>query len=266
MCGIAGVVNSGLDREKLEKILSGMQQQLHHRGPDDRGLFISSDGKTGLVNTRLAILDLSSAGHQPMASADGRYRIVLNGEIYNFQALRGELEAKGETFLSRSDTEVVLKMYERHGPDCVRELEGMFALAIWDDQQQVCFLARDPFGIKPLYYYETNGAVYFASELRTLLGTGFVPRRLALEAVSGYLLFGAVPEPPRPLGALCHARARRSRPPEQRFARAPWLPTCPHRVPPSHPLAAPIYGTGFTHYAQTLAGPGYAAPRERRNM
>ncbi len=195
MCGIAGVVNSGLDREKLEKVLSGMQQQLHHRGPDDRGLFISRDGKTGLVNTRLAILDLSSAGHQPMASADGRYRIVLNGEIYNFQALRGELEAKGETFLSRSDTEVVLKMYERHGPDCVRELEGMFALAIWDDQQQVCFLARDPFGIKPLYYYETNGAVYFASELRTLLGTGFVPRRLALEAVSGYLLFGAVPEP-----------------------------------------------------------------------
>ncbi len=195
MCGIAGVVNSGHDREKLEKVLSGMQQQLHHRGPDDRGLFISRDGKTGLVNTRLAILDLSSAGHQPMASADGRYRIVLNGEIYNFQALRGELEAKGETFLSRSDTEVVLKMYERHGPDCVRELEGMFALAIWDDQQQVCFLARDPFGIKPLYYYETNGAVYFASELRTLLGTGFVPRRLALEAVSGYLLFGAVPEP-----------------------------------------------------------------------
>ncbi len=158
MCGIAGVINSGLDRGKLERILTGMQHQLHHRGPDDRGLFISCDGKTGLVNTRLAILDLSSAGHQPMVSADERYRIVLNGEIYNFQTLRAELEGKGETFRSHSDTEVVLKMYERYGPDSVRELEGMFALAIWDEQEQTCFLARDPLGIKPLYYYETNGA------------------------------------------------------------------------------------------------------------
>ena len=195
MCGIAGVINSGLDRGKLERILTGMQHQLHHRGPDDRGLFISCDGKTGLVNTRLAILDLSSAGHQPMASADERYRIVLNGEIYNFQTLRAELEGKGETFRSHSDTEVVLKMYERYGPDSVRELEGMFALAIWDEQEQTCFLARDPLGIKPLYYYETNGATWFASELKTLLGTSLVPRRLSLEAVAGYLLFGAVPEP-----------------------------------------------------------------------
>src|SRR5437762_2186907 len=195
MCGIAGIVNSGFDREKLEKILTGMQQQLHHRGPDDHGLFISRDGRTGLVNTRLAILDLSSAGHQPMASANRRYRIVLNGEIYHFQQLRAELAAEGETFLSHSDTEVALKMYERYGPDCVRELEGMFALAIWDEQEQVCFLARGPFGIKPLYYCETNHGFCFASELRTLLGTGLVPRRLSLAAVSGYLLFGAVPEP-----------------------------------------------------------------------
>jgi asparagine synthase (glutamine-hydrolysing) len=195
MCGIGGIINSGLGRDAVEQKLLAMQRCLHHRGPDDRGLFISPNGKTGLVNTRLAILDLSSAGHQPMASANGRYRIVLNGEIYNFQALRKELEAKGETFLSHSDTEVVLKMYERYGPDCVRELEGMFALAIWDEQGQACFLARDPFGIKPLYYYESNGAVCFASELRTLLGTGLVPRRLSLEAVAGYLLFGAVPEP-----------------------------------------------------------------------
>jgi len=195
MCGIAGIIHSDLDREELEKVLSGMQQQLHHRGPDDRGLYLSRDGKTGLVNTRLAILDLSPAGHQPMASRNGRYRIVLNGEIYNFQTLRAELEGKGEAFRSHSDTEVVLKIYERYGPDSVRELEGMFALAIWDEQEQTCFLARDPLGIKPLYYYETNGAIWFASELRTLLGTGVVPRRLSLEAVSGYLLFGAVPEP-----------------------------------------------------------------------
>jgi asparagine synthase (glutamine-hydrolysing) len=195
MCGIGGIINSGLGRDAVEQKLLAMQRCLHHRGPDDRGLFISCDGKTGLVNTRLAILDLSSAGHQPMVSADERYRIVLNGEIYNFQALRGELEAKGETFLSHSDTEVVLRMYQRYGPDCVREFEGMFALAIWDERERVCFLARDPLGIKPLYYYETNGAIWFASELKTLLGTSLVPRRLSSEAVSGYLLFGAVPEP-----------------------------------------------------------------------
>jgi asparagine synthase (glutamine-hydrolysing) len=195
MCGIGGIINSALGRDAVEQKLLAMQRCLHHRGPDDRGLFISPNGKTGLVNTRLAILDLSSAGHQPMSSPDGRYRIVLNGEIYNFQALRGELEAKGETFLSHSDTEVVLKMYERYGPDCVREFEGMFTFAIWDEQEQVCFLARGPFGIKPLYYCETNQGFCFASELRTLLGTGLIPRRLSLEAASGYLLFGAVPEP-----------------------------------------------------------------------
>ena len=195
MCGIGGIINSGLGQDAVEQKLLAMQRCLQHRGPDDRGLFISPNGKTGLVNTRLAILDLSSAGHQPMASANGRYRIVLNGEIYNFQALRAELAAEGETFLSHSDTEVVLKMYERYGSDCVREFEGMFALAIWDEQEQVCFLARGPFGIKPLYYCETNHGFCFASELRTLLGTGLVPRRLSLAAVSGYLLFGAVPEP-----------------------------------------------------------------------
>jgi asparagine synthase (glutamine-hydrolysing) len=195
MCGIAGIINSGLDREKLERILTGMQQQMHHRGPDDRGYYISNSGTTGLVSTRLAILDLSLAGHQPMASPDGRYRIVFNGEIYNFKALRAELNGQGEEFQSSSDTEVVLKMYERYGPDCVREFEGMFALAIWDEQEQSCFLARGPLGIKPLYYHAEHGRLCFASEIRTLLGTGLIPRRLSAEAVSGYLLFGAVPEP-----------------------------------------------------------------------
>src|SRR5437773_12463847 len=107
MCGIAGIIHSDLDREKLEKILSGMQQQLHHRGPDDRGLFISSDGNTGLLNTRLAILELSSAGDQPMASADGRYRIALHGEVYNFQALRRKPEVRRDPLPSRSPTGVV---------------------------------------------------------------------------------------------------------------------------------------------------------------
>ena len=140
-----------------------MQRSLRHRGPDDEGLFLAHDGVAGLVNTRLSILDLSTAGHQPMASADGRYHIVFNGEIYNFMALREELERAGETFISRSDTEVILKMYARYGPDCVREFEGMFAIAIWDEREQTCFLARDPFGVKPLYYHDKGGVFVFAS-------------------------------------------------------------------------------------------------------
>ena len=195
MCGIAGIVNSKLSRDELERVLLGMQRQMDHRGPDDRGAFISRDASTGLVNTRLAILDLSPAGHQPMKSEDGRYCITFNGEIYNFEALRKELRAEGEEFRSHSDTEVILKMYARYGPECVREFEGMFALAIWDEQEQSCFLARGALGVKQLYYYEHAGTLIFGSEIRTLLQTGLVPSQLSSEAVSGYLLFGAVPEP-----------------------------------------------------------------------
>ena len=195
MCGIAGAINSGLSRDKLELVLRGFERDLHHRGPDDRGFFISQRGDAGLVNTRLAILDLSPAGHQPMPSSDGRYTIVYNGEIYNFGALREELVADGYSPRSNSDTEVILEMYARYGTDCVREFEGMFALAIWDEVEQSCFVARGPLGIKPLYYYEHDGRLLFASEVRTLLESGLVPRRLSAEAVSGYLLFGAVQEP-----------------------------------------------------------------------
>jgi len=195
MCGIGGVINANNEAVKLEEILTRLGRDLHHRGPDDNGIFLSGDGGTGLVGTRLAIQDLSGAGHQPMTSKDDRYHIVFNGEIYNFPALREELERAGEVFTSHSDTEVILKMYQRYGPDCVREFAGMFAIAIWDETDRSCFLARGPLGIKPLYYYEANGQLVFASEIRALLNTGFVPRRLSSAAVSGYLLFGAVPEP-----------------------------------------------------------------------
>src|SRR4029077_9273568 len=134
--------------------------------PDDRDYFISSDGTTGLVNTRLSILDLSSAGHQPMRSSDGRYTITFNGEIYNYAALRAELLKEGDAFQSDGDTEVILKMYARYGPDCVREFAGMFAFAIWDELEETCFLARGPLGIKPIYYYEAAGQLVFASEIR----------------------------------------------------------------------------------------------------
>ena len=195
MCGIAGILNSGLDRDDLERRLQGFARDLHHRGPDDAGQFISKTGMAGLVSTRLAIQDLSAAGHQPMRTADGRYTIVFNGEIYNFKQLRAELEEEGETFSSDSDTEVILKMYTRYGPDCVREFAGMFGIAIWDEVDESCFIARGALGIKPFYYFEKDGRLIFASEVRALLNSGMVPRKLCRDAVTGYLLFGAVPEP-----------------------------------------------------------------------
>ncbi len=195
MCGIAGAINTGLSAEALEQVLRGFERDLRHRGPDDHGFFVSRRGTAGLVNTRLAILDLSPAGHQPMQTADGRYTIVFNGEIYNFDALRTELIAEGETFASHSDTEVILKMFARFGPDCVREFAGMFGIAIWDEQEESLFLARGPLGVKPVYYHAGGERLLFASEIRTLLQTGLVPRKLSAAAVSGYLLFGAVPEP-----------------------------------------------------------------------
>jgi asparagine synthase (glutamine-hydrolysing) len=130
-----------------------------------------------------------------MRSADGRYTIVFNGEIYNFEALRAELAEEGVSFRSHSDTEVILEMYARYGPDCVREFAGMFGIAIWDEVEQSCFIARGPLGVKPLYYYEQSGQLIFASELRAIMQTGLVPRRLSSEALSGYLLFGTVQEP-----------------------------------------------------------------------
>ena len=170
---------------------------MQHRGPDDHGTYLSPDGRCGLTNTRLAILDLTAAGHQPMFSADGRRVIVFNGEIYNFLELRRELEAAGAVFHSHSDTEVVLSLYERHGPACVERLRGMFAIAIWDAQAGTCFLARDPLGIKPVYYYhdEAGGLLVFASEIRSLLATGLVPKRLDPQGLYGYFRSGSVPEP-----------------------------------------------------------------------
>ena len=195
MCGIAGLINSGLSRDELEKVLRGLERDLFHRGPDDGGVFVSRDGRCGLVNRRLAILDLSPAGHQPMTSADGRYTIVFNGEIYNFRALRDQLTHNGEQITSNSDTEVVLALFRQLGPKCLELLDGMFAIAIWDELEQSLFLARDPLGIKPLYYHQSGRRLLFASELRALLQTGLVPQTLSPAALQGYLLTGSVPEP-----------------------------------------------------------------------
>lgn len=130
MCGIAGLITTGKYRDRLEELSGKMQVALRHRGPDDQGIFVSGTRQAGLAHTRLSIIDLSPAGHQPMASADKRYWITFNGEIYNFKALRRELEEKGEAFQSHSDTEVILKLYQRHGAECLNKLRGMFAFAI----------------------------------------------------------------------------------------------------------------------------------------
>ncbi|HBB32893.1 MAG TPA: asparagine synthase (glutamine-hydrolyzing) [Cyanobacteria bacterium UBA8803] len=195
MCGIAGILANSFAPVQLETLIQRMQTALQHRGPDDHGIYISTDGQAAIAHTRLAILDLSPAGHQPMATADGRYWITFNGEIYNFQKLRHHLETQGEQFHSQTDTEVILKLYQRFGADCVNHLRGMFALAIWDNREKTCFLARDPLGIKPLYYYHSGSTLIFASELRAILATGLPSIQPSIAGLYGYLVSGSVPEP-----------------------------------------------------------------------
>lgn len=195
MCGIAGIIAAQLPEPELAAGADRMRLALRNRGPDDTGTFLSPASGVALAHTRLAILDTSAAGHQPMRSADGRHVIVFNGEIYNHAALRRELESAGETFVSHSDTEVILAMYRRHGPACVHELEGMFAFCVWDERERTAFLARDPFGIKPLYYHAQAGKLVFASEVRAVLASGLVSRRPCREALFSYWLYGTVQEP-----------------------------------------------------------------------
>ena len=195
MCGIAGIIKLNPNNGNLEAKIKKMQTALQHRGPDDAGIYISTDKQTALAHTRLSILDLSSAGHQPMSTSDGRYSITFNGEIYNFQELRENLISQGEKFHSQTDTEVILKLYQRIGSDCVQHLRGMFAFAIWDDLEKTCFLARDPLGIKPLYYYQLGTTLVFASELRAVLASGLPAINMSVEGLYGYLTTGSVPEP-----------------------------------------------------------------------
>ncbi|MCP5560749.1 MAG: asparagine synthase (glutamine-hydrolyzing) [Verrucomicrobiaceae bacterium] len=197
MCGIAGIfAPSPQEATNLEEKLRRLQTSQRHRGPDDEGLWIAPKGRTGLVHTRLSILDLSPAGHQPMHSPDGRYTISFNGEIYNFRELRAELERDGIFFHSNSDTEVLLTLYAKRGQAMVRDLRGMFAFAIWDEQTQTAFLARDPFGIKPLYFSKaSDGSFAFASELSALRAASLCGTALNPAAILRYLRMGTVAEP-----------------------------------------------------------------------
>ena len=195
MCGIAGILTTESYQDHLEHLIQRMEKALLHRGPDDRGVYIDPNHHCALSHTRLSILDLSLAGHQPMSTDNGRYWIAFNGEIYNFQELRSQLEAKGEHFSSRTDTEVILKLYKHTGAECVKQLRGMFAFAIWDNLEKTCFLARDPLGIKPLYFWQSGNTLLFASELRSVLASGLISINLSQEGLYSYLVGGSVPEP-----------------------------------------------------------------------
>jgi len=165
-----------------------------HRGPDDSGFYLSPDGSVGLGHRRLSIIDLAG-GHQPMANEDDTVKIVFNGEIYNFPALHVELERAGHVFRTRSDTEVILHLYEERGPGCVEYLRGMFAFAIWDEKRKRLLVARDRLGQKPLFYRDNAGTLAFASELKAILADESVPRNLDPAALDMYLTYQYVPHP-----------------------------------------------------------------------
>lgn len=201
MCGIAGIaLNPGQSLPDLRERLDTMARAMAHRGPDDQGVFVAPNGRVGLANRRLAIRDLSPAGHMPMASDDGAVWISYNGEVYNADQLRRELEGLGHRFRSHSDTEVILRGYETWGAQAVARLRGMFALALLDCRASVgpggrLLLARDPMGIKPLYYARTDAGWVFASELKTLQASGLASAEISPTSVAAYLLLGSVPNP-----------------------------------------------------------------------
>ncbi len=187
MCGISGVYNYN-GKPVDEVLLKKMTAVLAHRGPDDNGIFVKNH--IGLGHRRLSIIDVSAAGHQPMANKDGSLQIVFNGEIYNFQEIRKMLQAHGHTFKSKTDTEVILHAYEHWGFDCATKFNGMFAFAIFDAKQDLLFLARDRMGEKPLYYFADNNRFMFASEIKAILQDAVVPRKISSQGMLNYFTFG----------------------------------------------------------------------------
>src|SRR5919107_988847 len=191
MCGICGMV--ALDGGAVdERAVRDMAGALVHRGPDDEGLF--ADGPAALAARRLSIIDLAR-GHQPMASEDGTVHVVQNGELYEHRRLQAELEARGHRFGSHCDTEVLPHLYEERGDAFAEGLRGMFAIALCDARRRRLLLARDPFGIKPLYYRVAGGVLSFASELKALVRQPGFAGEVDLEALEAYLAFNSVPAP-----------------------------------------------------------------------
>lgn len=190
MCGICGKFMFDREASVSEVLLKEMADAMAHRGPDDEGFYVS--GQIGLGFRRLSIIDLSG-GHQPLSNEDGTVWIVFNGEIYNYQELQRDLTAKGHTFRTKSDTEVIVHLYEEYGTDCVRQLRGMFGFAIWDGRNRSLFLARDRVGIKPLYYFLDKQFIAFGSELKAILADPAIPREVDPELIDRFLTYFYVP-------------------------------------------------------------------------
>ena len=190
MCGICGKLMFDSSRRVSRQLLKDMTDSIQHRGPDDQGFYIS--GQIGFGFRRLSIIDLSG-GHQPLSNEDGTVWVVFNGEIYNYQALRQKLISKGHVFRTESDTEVIVHLYEEYGTECVQELRGMFAFAIWDEREKQLFLARDRVGIKPLYYYVGSDCLVFGSEMKAILADPAVNREVDLAMIDRFLTYMYLP-------------------------------------------------------------------------
>lgn len=190
MCGISGIYGHPLPSDTA-KIVQQMNDSIAHRGPDDAGIY--TDDYVALGHRRLAILDLSPAGHQPMFDASGKIAIVYNGEIYNFLEIRSQLT--DYTFKTQNDTEVILAAYLKWGVDCLSHFNGMFAFALWDIEKKELFIARDRLGVKPLYYTEKDGVFYFASEVRAILASGKIDRKINREVLAEYFTYQTVHAP-----------------------------------------------------------------------
>ncbi len=191
MCGIVGVASK--QRNVSPELVAAMRDTMRHRGPDDAGLWISADREISLAQRRLAIIDLSPGGHQPMSDRSGQLCLTLNGEIYNYLDLQTELEKRGHLFRTASDTEVILEAYRAWGTDCLFHLNGMFAFGLYDSVARRLFLARDRAGEKPLFYWHTPGRLVFASELKALMADPAFHRKLDVRAMECYLTYGYVP-------------------------------------------------------------------------
>ena len=194
MCGLCGEVRFDGGPVEAAAVMA-MRDQMPHRGPDASGLYVSPTARAGLGFRRLKIVDLSDVANQPMANEDGSVRLVFNGEIYNFQGLREELLGRGHQFRSRSDTEVIVHLYEEYGPECIDKLDGMFAIAIWDDRRQRLVLARDRAGKKPLFYLHDGRRIAFASEMKAFFGRRDLNIAIDPQAIPSYFIYGYVPTP-----------------------------------------------------------------------
>lgn len=196
MCGIAGIYSYhpealSVDRKELRII----RDHMISRGPDGKGEWFSENSRVGFAHRRLSIIDLSDHGAQPMCSSDGRFVISFNGEIYNYRELRKRLEKQGHEFQSDSDTEVLLHLYAEKGAAMLNDLRGMFAFALWDNKHRCMMIARDPYGIKPLYYADNGKTVRVASQVKALMAGGMISETASPAGVAGFFLFGHMPEP-----------------------------------------------------------------------